>query len=94
MMYVLVRHKVQDYATWKPVFDEHGADRKKHGCVGARVLRNAHDPNEVLVITEWPDSTKAHAFAEDPGLRSAMARAKVADRPDVFFLDEVEVQPF
>jgi hypothetical protein len=28
MPYYLVRHKVQDYAKWKPLFDQHGAIRQ------------------------------------------------------------------
>ena len=37
MPYVLIRHKVEVYAKWKIVFDEHGATRKATGCFpGAR----------------------------------------------------------
>jgi quinol monooxygenase YgiN len=94
MAIVLVRHKVTDYARWKIGYTEHGASRKKGGCTGARVLRSVNDPNEVVVMTEWPDMAKARAFAEDPGLKDAMAKAGVADRPDIFFLEEAEVTPF
>jgi len=46
MTYLLVRHKVEDYAKWKPVFDEHGAARKAGGSKGARVFRFIDNPNE------------------------------------------------
>lgn len=94
MTFVVVRHKVQDYARWKPAFDDHGASRKKGGSRGARILRNVKDPNEVVVITEWPDTAAAQAFVDDPSLKDAMMKAGVADRPDIYLLDEVEVLPF
>jgi heme-degrading monooxygenase HmoA len=93
MAFVLVRHKVKDYAKWKPLYDEHGVMRKKYGSKGARVLRNANDPNELVIITEWENLKTAHAFAEAPDLREAMERGGVADKPDIFFLEEIDKQP-
>ncbi len=90
MPFVLVRHKVSDYDTWKPVYDEDAGNRKAHGCKGARVLRNANNPNEVIVITEFSDHEDAHGFTESPELRERMQRGGIADHPDIFFLDEVE----
>jgi len=52
MPYLIVRHKVKDFATWKPVFDEHGALRKANGSKGGLLLRNADDPDEVVVFLE------------------------------------------
>jgi heme-degrading monooxygenase HmoA len=92
MASLLVRHKVKDYAKWKPVFDEHGATRKKGGSKGARVFRNANDPSEILIITEWADLKQAHAFAESPDLREVMERAGVIGKPDLFFLEETDKQ--
>jgi hypothetical protein len=31
MPYLLVRHKVENYAKWKPLFDDHGGTRKASG---------------------------------------------------------------
>jgi heme-degrading monooxygenase HmoA len=90
MAYMCVRHKVKDFAKWKPVFDEHGATRKASGSKGGRLFRNANDPNEVVALFEWDDVNKARQFAESNELRSAMEKAGVADVPDVYFLEEVE----
>ncbi len=90
MPYILVRHKVADYAKWKPVFDEHGAARKASGSKGGRLFRNADNPNEVLILLEWDDLGKARQFAQSQDLRQTMERAGVIDQPDVYFVDEVE----
>jgi heme-degrading monooxygenase HmoA len=90
MPYILVRHKVQDYATWKPIFDQHGATRQTSGSRGGRIFRNVSDPNETIVLLEWDDLEKARQFAQSADLRETMQRAGVADQPDVYFLEEVE----
>ncbi len=92
MPYILVRHKVEDYAKWKPIFDEDGVNRKAGGSKGSQLLRNADDPNELLILMEWDDLGKARQFTQSPALREAMERAGVTDHPDIYFLDEVERQ--
>jgi len=93
MPHVLVRHKVEDFARWKPHFDQHGDARKAGGCKGARVFRNAGNPNETIVLLEWDNLDNARRFAESDDLRATMQRAGVADQPDVYFLEEVQAVP-
>ena len=89
--YLLVRHKVEDYERWKPVFDhDHGATRKRSGSKGGWILRSADDPNELVILLEWDSSENARHFVNADETREAMHRAGVADEPDVYFLEEVE----
>lgn len=90
MPYLLIRHKVKDYDKWKPVFDEHGSTRKANGSKGGRLFRNADDPNEIVIIFKWDSLDKARKFVKSENTKKAMHRAGVADKPDVYFLDEVE----
>jgi heme-degrading monooxygenase HmoA len=90
MPYTLIRHKVEDYERWKPVFDEHAAVRQESGSKGGRLFRNADDPNETFILFEWDDLDKARQFYRSDELRETMQRAGVADQPDVFFFEEVE----
>lgn len=91
--YVLVKHKVEDYDRWKPVFDEHGAVRKQQGSTGATVYRVQGRPNDLVIISEWPDMEHAQAFAQDPSLPAAMQRGGVSGAPEIYFLEEIERQP-
>jgi heme-degrading monooxygenase HmoA len=93
MPYLLVRHKVADYAKWKPFFDQHSATRQASGSQGGRLLRNANDPNELVVLFEWDDLEKARQFAQSNDLREIMQRAGVVDQPNIYFLEEVEHVP-
>ena len=44
MAHVLIRHKVADFAKWKPLYDAHDATRKASGCQRAWLFRNAENP--------------------------------------------------
>jgi uncharacterized protein (DUF1330 family) len=87
---MLVRHKVEEYAKWKPEFDEHGATRKAIGSKGGYLFRNIDDPNEVVVLIDMVDLQKAREFVQSEDLREAMQKSGVADQPDVYLLDEVD----
>ena len=91
MPYLLVHHKVEDYARWRPMYDEHAATRKAGGASGTaagRVFRSATNPNELVILLEWDDLEKARQFAHSEDLRQTMQRAGVVDQPDVYFLNE------
>ena len=90
MPYMVIRHKVKDFTTWKPFFDEHGTTRAAQGCKGGRLFRGAGVPNEVVILFEWDSHEKAREFIQSEDLRANMSRAGVADTPDIYFLDEVE----
>ena len=90
MPYILIQHRVEDYAKWKPVFDEHGATRKAKGSKGGHLFRNADDPNELVILFEWDNMEKARQFVQSADLRQAMQRSGVSDQPDVYLLDELE----
>jgi heme-degrading monooxygenase HmoA len=87
-MHMLIRHKVADFAKWKPIYDEHLPTREKAGLKEVHLLRNTENPNEVILLFSIEDLDKAKAFAASDDLRQAMQRAGVSDKPDVYFLEE------
>jgi quinol monooxygenase YgiN len=88
MVHIIVHHKVNDYAQWKEVFDEHAKVRKESGSKGGRIFRDEQKPNNVAILFEWEDMAKARTFFESKFLRSASERAEVIGTPEIFF--EVE----
>ena len=90
MPYLIIRHKIEDYDRWKPVFDDHGPTRAEFGSTGYQLFRLEDDPNELVTIFEVNDLDKARALVASDDLREAMQRAGVADQPDIYFLKEVE----
>jgi heme-degrading monooxygenase HmoA len=90
MPYLLVQLKVQDFARWKAVFDEHGSMRGASGSKGGHVFQSADDPNAVVVVLEWDDLSKAREFIQSADLRQAMERSGVIDQPGIYFLEQVD----
>jgi heme-degrading monooxygenase HmoA len=88
MIHMLVRHKVSDFAKWKPVYDAHDSARRSAGLKEEHLLRNAEDPNEVVLLFSAEDLDKAKAFATSDDLHQAMQKAGVTDKPDVYFLKD------
>jgi heme-degrading monooxygenase HmoA len=72
------------------VYDKNGGARKAGGSKGARVFRNANNPKEIVVLTEWDDLAKARQFSQSEDLKKAMQQGGVTGAPEVLFLDQVE----
>lgn len=86
--YMLVRHKVRDFAQWKPDYDSDLPTRKEAGLAEKYLLHSEKDPNEVIVLFEASDLNKAKAFANSDDLKKVMQHAGVIDKPDIYFLEE------
>jgi hypothetical protein len=68
MPHVLIRHKVTDFANWKPMSDAHGTAQKTSGSKGARLFRTADNPSETVIPLGWSDLDSARRLidSEDP----------------------------
>jgi len=90
MPWVLVRHRIDDYQKWRPIFDGAGALLERSGARSGFVFRNLEAPDELFVLLEWPVLDAARDFMASAALRKEMARAGVAEPPHVWYLDELE----
>ncbi len=80
---LLVRHEVEDYATWRSAYDSVDGLRKEHGCTLAEVLVDPADTQDVYVLHRFPTLEQAQAFAGSDGLREAMGYAGVKGAPRI-----------
>ncbi len=90
MVTLVVHHRVRDFATWKPVFDEHEGVRRGHGEVEHRIYQDIHDPNRVIIHNDFPDEEAARAFMTDPSLPEAMERGGVDGEPGIGLVERTE----
>jgi hypothetical protein len=86
MAHLMVRHKVEDIAKWKAVFDSHLPARKAAGLTDLHVWRNSGDPNEVITLFEVSDMAKAKEFAGSSDLKEKMQSGGVIGTPEIVFL--------
>jgi uncharacterized protein (DUF1330 family) len=90
-MILLVQHRVRDFTSWKPVFDEQGGMiRTRHGASRHWLYRSLDDPNDVVVSIEFPTEERARSFVADPALKDEMEQAGVEGEPTVTFCEQVE----
>lgn len=90
MVYLYVRHQIQDYVVWRPAFDAHEDARRAAGATGRNhVFRSVNDPNDITIILEWDTAENAGRFMQDPRLAEVMQAAGVVSAPEARFLQAV-----
>jgi len=90
MVTLVVHHFVEDFDTWKPVFDEHEAVRRSHGEIEHRIYQDIHNRNRVVVHNDFPSEDAARGFMTDPSLPEAMERGGVTGDPGIGVCERVE----
>lgn len=78
-----VSHRVKDFATWKSIYDNSAALRKKGGTNDYLLLRTASDENEVTVLGTASSEEKFMEFVSNPELKGAMEAAGVISKPEI-----------
>jgi heme-degrading monooxygenase HmoA len=85
---MLVRHKVEDYGTWRKVYDAFDVERRTMGVIGDSVFQSVDDPNDVTVWHDFESAEEARAFVSSDALRRAMQEAGVQGQPEIWFVRE------
>ncbi len=88
MAFILIRHKVKDFKTWKTGYDAHQPKRAEAGLTEKYLFRGADDDNEVVILFEAQDINRAKAFTASADLREKMQEVGVVDKPDIYFLNK------
>jgi quinol monooxygenase YgiN len=86
---LIVRHRVQDFAAWRSVYDSVEPLRQQHGCSAAEVMAAPDDKQDVFVLHRFPSVEQAQAFAGSAELKTAMGRAGVEGPPRIEIACEV-----
>jgi hypothetical protein len=63
------RVRVQDYASFRAVYDAGTAARENGGFPNELILRNPRDPNDILIITQVADVVQAQAYGQSEEVR-------------------------
>ncbi|MCY7369117.1 MAG: antibiotic biosynthesis monooxygenase [Chamaesiphon sp.] len=89
MQYVLIIHEVEDYKSWKKVFDNAADIRKQAGERTYQVLKYENNPNKVVHFSAWILIDAAKHFFESPKLVEIRKEAGVKS-PEFIYLDQLE----
>jgi quinol monooxygenase YgiN len=89
MQYVLIIHEVEDYQSWKQVFDNAAEIRKQAGERTYQVLKYENNPNKIVHFSAWTSIDAAKQFFESPKLVAIRIEAGVK-APEFIYLDQLE----
>lgn len=92
MIYLLMWHRVVDYARWKEAFDTHLAARQAGGATHETlILRNVDEPTEVIVLLSWRDLAQARLFIQSVSWQMMKHQMGDEESLEVCFLERVMV---
>ena len=89
MKHVLIIHEVEDYLSWKKVFDNAATIRKEAGEISYQVLKYDENPCKIVHYSVWTSKEDAKNFFESPMLIQIRKEAGVK-APEFSYLDELE----
>ena len=89
MQYVLIIHEVEDYPTWKTIFDGAINIRKDAGEISYQLLKYDRDTNSIVHFSRWSSLENARTFFESPALVEIRKKAGVK-APKFIYLEELE----
>jgi hypothetical protein len=80
-----IHHKVKDYAAWRMGYDGHEKTRHTAGITNPRVFRSAEDPNDIVVLQDVADVSKARTWLGSEDIKAAMLKNGVVGSPTIRF---------
>ena len=84
MYRLFIRHRVRDYASWRPPYDGGPDFRAGRGVIGDDVFTAPGDENDVTVTHDFETREAAERFAESPELADKMRESGVEGEPQVW----------
>jgi hypothetical protein len=86
---LLIKHKVANFAKWKPEYESHDSVRRASGLTNFILGRGLNDSNMVLVMLLMNDINKAKQLVSSKGMKEKMQKAGVTGQPSFDFMDVV-----
>jgi hypothetical protein len=89
MVYVLLSHKIKEYAHWKPYFDKDEPKRLQAGIKIAKLFRSLEDPNNIHVLMTVNSMEKFNNFLRSPDLKNILEESGVVSEPELKIMQEI-----
>lgn len=80
-----VHLKVKDYNAWRTSYNGHEKERATAGITNGRVFRSADDPNDVLILQDVADVSKARTWLGSNEMKTVMEKSGVVGAPSIRF---------
>ena len=80
-----VHIKVKDFNAWRSSYNGHEKDRASAGITNGRVFRSPDDPNDVVLLQDVTDVSKARTWLTSNEMKSVMEKSGVLGSPSIRF---------
>jgi hypothetical protein len=67
-----VHLKVKDFNAWRSSYNGHEKDRASAGITNGRVFRSPDDPNDVVILQDVTDVSKARTWLNSSEMKLVM----------------------
>lgn len=86
---LIIKHKVSNFAKWKPEYESHDSIRRAFGLTNYVLGRGRDDSNMVVVILKMDDVAKAKELTGSKEMKDRMQKAGVVGKASFDYLDVV-----
>jgi hypothetical protein len=80
-----VHLKVKDFGVWRTSYNGHEKERASAGITNGRVFRNPDDPNDVVILQDVADVSKARSWLTTSEMKAVMEKSGVVGSPNLRF---------
>jgi hypothetical protein len=80
-----VHFKVKDFNAWRTSYNGHEKDRAAAGITNGKVFRSADDANDVLILQDVADVSKARTWLGSNEMKTVMEKSGVIGSPSIRF---------
>jgi hypothetical protein len=77
--------KVKDFNAWRTSYNGHEQSRASAGITNGRVFRSAEDQNDVVILADVADVSKARTWLGSPEMKTALEKSGVVGSPSIRF---------
>ena len=75
--------KVKDFNAWQTSYNGNEKNRASAGITKSKVFRSAEDPNDVLLLQDVADVSKARTWYGSSEMKSVMEKSGVVGSPSI-----------
>jgi hypothetical protein len=77
--------KVKDFNAWRASYNGREQNRVSAGITNGRVFRSTDDPNDLVILQDVADVTKARTWLGSPEMKTVMEKSGVVGSPSIRF---------
>jgi hypothetical protein len=75
--------KVKDFNAWQTSYNGNQKNRTSAGITKSKVFRSTEDPNDVLLLQDVADVSKARTWYSSSEMKSVMEKSGVVGSPSI-----------